>query len=84
MTDLRMLAAAPELFIIELVDRSLEILTRVLLAEHPSLVDKTSQSDVGHHARQIIRTACRLRRTLVAYRRATDRALDQLQYDLPF
>jgi hypothetical protein len=84
MSDLRRLAAAPEIFIIDITDQTLDTLVRAFLVEHPALAENTSESDVGLRARKVIHAAHQLRRALEAYRRTVDHKLDQLERDLPF
>jgi hypothetical protein len=84
MNDLRRLAAAPELFIIDIVDRTLDTLVRALLIEHPALSDNTLESDVALRARHVVRMARRFRRVMEIYRRTVDHTLDELEDDFPF
>ena len=83
--DLRQLLAAPELLVIDLVDASLDTLLRALLVEHPSLSAPSPfrESDLCRRARALVRCSQHLRREIVAYRHAVDRALDD-EHDLPF
>jgi len=84
MNDLRQLAAAPELFIVDVADQMLSTLARALLLEHPALATDTIESDVGIRAREIINAVRPLRRALAKYRCAVHRTLDDLEHDLPF
>ena len=69
----RLLAAAPELATLALLDTALDVCTSALLAEHPTL-----DHDLRHdpeppslrEARRLIAAALRFRRTLVRYRNA--------------
>lgn len=69
----RLLAAAPELATLALLDTALDVCTSALLAEHPTL-DHDLRSDPEppslREARRLIAAALRFRCTIVRYRNA--------------
>ena len=71
--DLRLLAAAPELATLALLDSALTVCTVALLAEHPTL-DHELRPDPEppslREARRLIAAAQRFRSTIVRYRSA--------------
>lgn len=86
--ELHRLLAAPELLLVEVADATASALVRGLVAEHPILDERSERVDdtrVVRRARVVLRDARRLRRALVAYRRAVDDALcDPPDDNLPF
>jgi hypothetical protein len=78
---------APELIVIELVDAALVALERALLVEHPLVHEPppTEHPPVRQLARNILRHAARLRRSLRDYRCLVDDILREAeQADFPF
>ncbi|HTZ86063.1 MAG TPA: hypothetical protein VMB05_05280 [Solirubrobacteraceae bacterium] len=86
--QLQRLLAAPEIVVVNLVDRALVALRLALLAEHPLLDDDLAAPDdppVQRRARRILRLAQLLRRAVADYRREVRRVLrTNLHGDLPF
>jgi hypothetical protein len=84
---LRRLLAAPELVVVNLVDRALHSLALALFSEYPLLDDPLAAPDdppVRRRARALLRDSRRLRRRLRAFRRAVQRGLNEPHPDLPF
>ena len=82
--DLRHLTAAPELLVLDLLDVALHTLENALLVEHPPLASSSRYREAAlcRRALALLCSARRLRRAIVAYRRAVDRVLDDRS--LPF
>jgi hypothetical protein len=80
--DERLLAAAPELATLALLDNALVICTTALIAEHPTL-DHDLRSDPDpptlREARRLIAAARRFRCTVARYRRAVIDSLAPLR-----
>lgn len=84
----RRLLVAPELFVVELADRTVRALLRALRLQHPELDRDPAPEHVPillGRARAILKPARDLRRALANYRRAVDAHIDDLHRDdLPF
>jgi hypothetical protein len=82
--DHRLLAAAPELASLALLETALTICTAALLAEHPTL-DHDLRADPElsslREARRLIAAANRFRGTVARYREAVIRSLVPLRDD---
>jgi len=71
--DRRLLAAAPELATLALLDTALDVCTSALLAEHPTLGHDLRPDPEPlslREARRLIAATLRFRRTIVRYRNA--------------
>lgn len=87
--DPRLLGHAPELAALAMLDAALEITISALAAEHPTLDERSEGSEPPslRHARQLLASACILRRTVDRYRAAVVDALGRTvpeDDDLPF
>jgi hypothetical protein len=82
--DLRLLAAAPELAALALLDSALTVCTLALLAEHPTL-DHELRPDPEppslREARRLIAAAQRFRTTIARYRHAVIDSLVPKSHD---